>query len=101
MPCSSPIFSASSSSTVRRCSAARFTELDERDAFEAIVTVLEAAVAAGRMSIDDPPTMARLLLGLATRGAMLIANSAQPVETSQSVARSIRALLTGLSTPAG
>jgi AcrR family transcriptional regulator len=80
---------------------ARFTELDERDAFEAIVTILEAAVAAGRLAIDDPPTMARLLLGLATRGAMLIANSAQPVETSQSVARSFRALLTGLSTAAG
>jgi AcrR family transcriptional regulator len=80
---------------------ARFTELDERDAFEVIVTILEAAVAADRLSIDDPPTMARLLLGLATRGAMLIANSAQPVETSQSVARSFRALLTGLSTPSG
>jgi AcrR family transcriptional regulator len=80
---------------------ARFTELDERDAFEVIVTILDAADAAGRLSIDDPPTMARLLLGLATRGAMLIANSAQPVETSQSVARSFRALLTGLSTPAG
>jgi len=80
---------------------ARFTELDERDAFEVIVTILEAAVAAGRLSIDDPPTMARLLLGLATRGAMLIANSSQPVETSQSVGRSFRALLTGLSTPAG
>jgi AcrR family transcriptional regulator len=80
---------------------ARFTELDERDAFELIVTILEAAVAAGRLSIDDPPTMARLLLGLATRGAMLIANSAHPAETSKSVARSFRALLTGLATPAG
>lgn len=77
---------------------ARFTELDERDAFELIVTILEAAVAAGRLSIDDPPTMARLLLGLATRGAMLIANSADPAETSRSVARSFRALLTGLAT---
>jgi AcrR family transcriptional regulator len=78
---------------------ARFTELDERDAFVVIVGVLEAAVAAGRLSIDDPPTMARLLLGLAVRGATLIASSAQPVETSKSVARSFRALLSGLATP--
>jgi hypothetical protein len=77
---------------------ARFTELDERDAFEVIVAVLDAAVAAGQLSIDDPPTMARLLLGLATRGAMLIANSAQPVQTRESVARSFRALLAGLTT---
>jgi AcrR family transcriptional regulator len=80
---------------------ARFTELDERDAFELIVTILEAAVAAGRLSIDDPATMARLLLGLATRGAMLIANSADPVETSRSVSLSFRALLTGLVTSPG
>jgi AcrR family transcriptional regulator len=77
---------------------ARFTELDERDAFEVIVAVLEAAVAAGQLSIDDPPTMARLLLGLATRGAMLIANSAQPAQTRESVAQSFRALLAGLTT---
>jgi hypothetical protein len=64
-----------------------------------ITTILEAADAAGRLSIDEPPTMARLLLGLAMRGAMLIANSAQPVETSRSVAQSFRALLTGLATP--
>lgn len=77
---------------------ARFTELDERDTFEVIVAVLEAAVAAGRLSVDDPPTMTRLLLGLATRAAMLIANSANPAETRQSVAQSIRALLAGLAT---
>jgi AcrR family transcriptional regulator len=77
---------------------ARFTELDERDAFEVIVAILEAAVSAGQLSIDDPPTMARLLLGLATRGAMLIANSAEPVQTRESVARSFRALLAGLTT---
>ena len=80
---------------------ARFTELDERDAFGLIVTLLEAAMSSGRLAIEDPGTTARLLLGVGHRGAMLIANSAQPVETSQSVARSIRALLTGLSTPAG
>jgi AcrR family transcriptional regulator len=79
---------------------ARFTELDERGAFELIVAILDGAVAAGKLSIDDPPTMARLLLGLAVRGATLIANSAQPVETSKSVAQSFRALLSGLVTPA-
>jgi AcrR family transcriptional regulator len=77
---------------------ARFTELDERDAFEAVVNTLEAAVAAGTLSIGDPPTMARLLLGMATRGAMLIANSPHPSQTRQSVARSFRELLTGLAT---
>jgi AcrR family transcriptional regulator len=75
---------------------ARFTELDERDAFELIVTTLEAGVAAGKLSIDDPPTMARLLLGLSMRAATLIANSSDPPETRRSVARSFRALLTGL-----
>lgn len=79
---------------------ARFTELDERDAFNVIVATLEAAVAAGRLSIDDPATMARLLLGMLTRGAMLIANSPRPAETRKSVAESIRALLTGLAAPA-
>lgn len=77
---------------------ARFTELDERDAYEVIVSILEAAVGAGRLSIDDPPTMARMLLGLAARAAMLIANSDRPAETRQSVAQSFRALLTGLAT---
>lgn len=80
---------------------ARFTELDERDAFEVIVAILETAVAAGRLSIEDPPTMARLLLGLAMRAATLIANADQPVETSTSVGRSFRALLSGLAIPAG
>jgi AcrR family transcriptional regulator len=77
---------------------ARFTELDERGVFEVIVTLLEAAVGAGRLAIDDPPTMARLILGLSVRAAMLIANSDRPVETRESVAVSFRALLTGLTT---
>ncbi|HTW99040.1 MAG TPA: hypothetical protein VMD59_09700, partial [Acidimicrobiales bacterium] len=79
---------------------ARFTELDERGAFEVIVTVLEAAVSAGRLAIHDPPTMARLLLGLSVRAATLIANSDHPVETRQSVAQSFRQLLRGLATTA-
>jgi hypothetical protein len=40
--------------------------------------------------------MARLLLGAATRGAMLIANSAAPAQTRDAVARAIRAMLAGL-----
>jgi AcrR family transcriptional regulator len=78
---------------------ARFTELDERDAFNVIVAILEAAVAADRLSIDEPATMARLLLGALTRGAILIASSTQPVETRTSVGQAIRALLAGLAPP--
>jgi AcrR family transcriptional regulator len=75
---------------------ARFTELDERDAFDVITAALEAGAAAGRLTVDDPATMARLLLGVLTRGAMLIASSPHPAETRKSVADSIRALLAGL-----
>lgn len=57
------------------------------------------AAAAERLSVDDPATMARLILGLIMRGAMLVANSPRPVETRQSVSRSVRAVLLGLSTP--
>jgi AcrR family transcriptional regulator len=75
---------------------ARFTELDERYAFAAITAALDAATAAGRLRVDDPETLARLLLGALTRGGMLIANSATPRETRDAVARSIRVLLEGL-----
>lgn len=77
---------------------ARFTELDERYAVVAIVAALEAAVAAGEIAVDDPETLARLFLGILTRGAMLIANSADPSTTRHAVARSLRELLAGLST---
>jgi AcrR family transcriptional regulator len=76
---------------------ARFTELDERDAFSVIVAILQNAVSAGRLTVDDPATVARLLLGALTRGAMLIANSPNPAQTRQAVADSMRALLSGLS----
>jgi AcrR family transcriptional regulator len=75
---------------------ARFTELDERYAFAAIVAALEAAAAAGSLRADDPPTLARLLLGMLTRGGMLIASSSDPVATRDSVAATIRAILAGL-----
>ncbi|HME76558.1 MAG TPA: hypothetical protein VKI00_13155 [Mycobacterium sp.] len=42
-----------------------------------------------------PPTVTRLLLGALTRGAMLIANSEDPVGTRHAVAQSMRALLAG------
>jgi AcrR family transcriptional regulator len=74
---------------------ARFTELDERYAHAAIVHALTAASDAGAIRVDDPETTTRLLLGALTRGAMLIANSADPVETRHAVARSMRALLSG------
>ena len=72
---------------------ARFTELDERYAFAVIVMALEKAVESGLLRIADPPTLTRLLLGALTRGAMLIANSPDPVATRHSVADSMRGLL--------
>jgi AcrR family transcriptional regulator len=72
---------------------ARYTELDERYAFAVIVAALRAAVDAGTVRVDDPETTTRLLLGALTRGAMLIANSPDPVDTRHAVARSMRALL--------
>jgi AcrR family transcriptional regulator len=80
---------------------ARFTELDERDAFGVIAAVLRAAVAAGRIKVADPETLARLLLGALTRGAMLIASSPEPGVTRQAVAAAMRGLLAGLAAPRG
>jgi AcrR family transcriptional regulator len=77
---------------------ARFTELDERYAFAAIVAALQAAAGAGTLRVPDPETLARLLLGALTRGGMLIANSAEPARTRDAVARVMRAILAGLST---
>jgi AcrR family transcriptional regulator len=79
----------------------RFTELDERGAFDAIVATLRAAVAAGRLEIDDPETVTRLLLGALTRGAMLIAGAADPERTRQAVADAMRALIAGFAPLAG
>jgi len=79
---------------------ARFTELDERYAFAVIVAALRAATEAGALRVDDPETVTRLLLGALTRGAMLIANSEDPVETRHAVAQSMRTLLAGFVAPA-
>lgn len=75
---------------------ARFTELDERYAFAEIVEALQAATTAGKLSVEDPETVARMLLGALMRGGMLIAGSAEPGKTRDAVARAIRAMLAGL-----
>jgi hypothetical protein len=80
---------------------ARYTELDERYAHAAIVHSLTAAAEAGTITIEDPETATRLLLGALTRGAMLIANSADPVATRHAVAKSMRTLLSSFTPPRG
>jgi AcrR family transcriptional regulator len=80
---------------------ARFTELDERDAFGLIVAFLDAAISAGRLDIQGPGTVTRLLFGALTRGAMLIASSQSPEVTRREVSDAIRALLAGLAPRAG
>jgi AcrR family transcriptional regulator len=80
---------------------ARFTELDERYAFAAIVAALQWAADSGLLRADDPATLARLLLGALTRGGMLIASSDEPVATRNAVAATLRSILTGLAATAG
>jgi AcrR family transcriptional regulator len=75
----------------------RYTELDERYAFGAIVAALKTAKTAGAVVVRDPETVARLLLGALTRGGMLIASSTNPKRTRTAVSRSMRELLGGLS----
>jgi AcrR family transcriptional regulator len=74
---------------------ARFTELDERYAFAATVAALEAANGSGVLRVDDPPTLARLLLGALTRAGLLIASSPEPTATRDAVAATMRALISG------
>jgi AcrR family transcriptional regulator len=80
---------------------ARFTELDEQYAHAVIVHAITEANQAGAIDVDDPETTARLLLGALTRGAMLIANSTDPVATRHAVASSMRALLSAFAPPRG
>jgi AcrR family transcriptional regulator len=75
----------------------RFTELDERYALAPTVSALQAAISSGALRIEDPETLARLMFGALTRGAMLIAGSSDPSSTRDAVARTIRAILAGLS----
>ena len=74
---------------------ARFTELDERYAFAATVAALEAANESGVLRVDDPPTLARLLLGALTRAGLLVASSPEPRATRDAVAATMRALISG------
>jgi AcrR family transcriptional regulator len=78
---------------------ARFTELDERYAYTGLADGLRAAAAAGAPAVDDPETMARLLLGTLTRAGMLIASSADPRTTRDAVAASLRTLTAGFAAP--
>jgi AcrR family transcriptional regulator len=75
---------------------ARFTELDERYAVAATVVVLEAAVRAGAMTVEDPETIARLWMGVLTRAGLLIASSPDPARTRDEVAAALRGLLAGV-----
>lgn len=74
---------------------ARFTELDELYAYAATVAALEAANASGALRVDDPPTLARLLLGALTRAGLLIASAPEPTRTRDAVAATMRALISG------
>jgi AcrR family transcriptional regulator len=74
---------------------ARFTELDEQYAFAATVGALEAADRSGALRVDDPPTLARLLLGALGRAGLLIASSTDPAATRDAVAATMRALISG------
>jgi len=74
----------------------RYIELDERYAFDAIVASLRTAQDEGRLRVDSPETVARLLLGALTRAGILIAHAADPVATRAAVSRSLRQLLGGL-----
>jgi hypothetical protein len=59
----------------------RYLELDERYAFDAIVASLRMAQDEGRLRVDSPETLARLLLGALTRAGILIAHAADPQAT--------------------
>jgi AcrR family transcriptional regulator len=74
----------------------RFTELDERSWFGPLVTALEAARDGGQLRVDDPETLARLLMGALTRGAMLIASASDPITVRDAVATTVRSLVFGL-----
>ena len=63
----------------------------------AIADALRGADSSGKLHVNDPETLARLLLGALARGAMLIATSANPTPTRDAVAAGLRALLAGLS----
>ncbi len=78
---------------------ARFIELDERYAYAGFVAALQEATEAGALRVDDPGTLARLLLGALTRAGLLIASSAEPKATRDAVAATMQALISGFAAP--
>jgi AcrR family transcriptional regulator len=79
----------------------RFVELDERNALEGTVALLEAANASGAFQIEDPQTLARLLFGAMTRAGLLIASSADPVATRDAIGATFPGLIRGFAAPPG
>jgi len=79
----------------------RFTELDERYAFAAVVAALKAANDSGTLHVADPETLARLLLGALTRAGLLIASSADPRATRNAVSATLRAIIGGFGPGSG
>jgi AcrR family transcriptional regulator len=69
----------------------RFAEMDEP-----FTTFVAAFGAVGTLSVADPEIVTRMLLGALTRGGMLIARSADPAATRDTVAQVVRAMLAGL-----
>ena len=80
---------------------ARFVELDERYALDAMVAALEAANASGAFRIDDPPTLARLLFGAMTRAGLLIASSPDPIATRDAVGATFQGMIRGFAAGPG
>lgn len=80
---------------------ARFIELDERHAFEATAAALQMATEQGVLRVEDPQTLARLLLGTLTRAGLLIASSAEPERTRDAVAATLRAMIGGFAVRPG
>jgi AcrR family transcriptional regulator len=74
---------------------ARFIELDEKNALQPAVEMLEAANAAGLLQVDDPSTLIRLLFGAMTRAGLLIASSPDPQATRDAVGATFRQMLSG------
>jgi AcrR family transcriptional regulator len=79
----------------------RFVELDERNALEGTVALLEAANASGAFQIEDPQTLARLLFGAMTRAGQLIASSADPAATRDAIGATFPGLIRGFAAPPG
>ena len=67
----------------------RFTELDERHAFEPFLDVVKAA----ELRTKEPEVLSRLIFGMLTRAGMLITASPQPRKTRNSAATVMHELI--------